>query len=89
MEPLDCKLSALAIEVYCSISYCWEGDEIYPVGVLHHYIFIISRVRLTSHMRSKVVLLDTGTPGTSRKMYSEDVDGETRTHNSWITNTVH
>ena len=30
-----------------------------------------------------MVLLDTGTPGTSREIYSEDADGETRTHNPW------
>ena len=33
-----------------------------------------------------MVLLDTGTPGTSREIYSEDADGETRTRNPWITN---
>ena len=27
-------------------------------------------------------LLDTGTPGTSREIYSEDADGETRTRNA-------
>ena len=32
-----------------------------------------------------MVLLDTGTPGTSREIYSEDADGETRTRNPWIT----
>ena len=53
-----------------------------------HYIFIISQLRLTSHPRSTVVLLDTGTPGTSREIYSEDADGETRTRNPWITNPV-
>ena len=26
-----------------------------------------------------MVLLDTGTPGTSREIYNEDADGETRT----------
>ena len=41
-----------------------------------------------SHPRSTVVLLDTGTPGTSREIYSEDADGETRTRNPWITNPV-
>ena len=61
---------------------------VYPVGVLHHYIFMISQLWLTSHPRSTVVLLDTGTLGTSRKIYSEDVDGETRTRNPWITNPV-
>ena len=33
-----------------------------------------------------MVLLDTETPGTSREIYSEDAEGETRTHNPWITN---
>ena len=61
---------------------------VYPVGVLHHYIFIISQLWLTSHPRSTVVLLDTGTPGTSREIYSEDADGETRTRNPWIRNPV-
>ena len=32
-----------------------------------------------------MVLLDTETPGTSREIYSEDADGETRTRNPWIT----
>ena len=38
----------------------------------HHYIFFISQLRLTSHPRSTVVLLDTETPGTSREIYGED-----------------
>ena len=54
----------------------------------HHYIFIISQLRLTSHPRSTVVLLDTETPGTSREIYSEDAEGEARTRNPWITNPV-
>ena len=54
---------------------------VYPVGVLHHHNFIIFQLWLTSHPRSTVVLLDTGTPGTSREIYSEDADGETRTRN--------
>ena len=32
-----------------------------------------------------MVLLETGTPGTSREIYSEDANGETRTRNPWIT----
>ena len=40
--------------------------------VEQHYIFIISQLWLISHPRSTVVLLDTGTPGTSREIYSED-----------------
>ena len=35
-----------------------------------------------------MVLLNTGTPGTSREIYSEDATGETRTRNLWITNPV-
>ena len=42
--------------------------------VLYHCIFIISQLWLTSHPRGTVVLLDTGTPGTNREIYSEDAD---------------
>ena len=38
------------------------------------YVFIISQLWLTSHPRSTVVLLETGTPGASREIYSEDAD---------------
>ena len=44
-------------------------------------MFIISQLWLTSHSRSTVVLMDTGTPGTSREIYSEDADDGTRTRN--------
>ena len=54
----------------------------YPVGVLHHYIFIIAQRWLTSHPRSTRVLLDTGTPGTSREIFTEDANGHTRTLNT-------
>ena len=59
---------------------------IYSVGVLNHYIFIVSQLWLTSHPRSTEVPLDTGTPGTSRKIYSEDADDGTRTRNSSVIN---
>ena len=36
-------------------------------------IIIIYQLWLISHPRGTVVLLDTGTPGTSREIYSEDV----------------
>ena len=49
--------------------------------MLHHYILIISQLWLTSHLRSTEVLLDTGTPGASREIYSEDTDDGTRTCN--------
>ena len=35
-----------------------------------------------------MVLLDTGTPGTSKEIYSEDADDETRTRNPSIVNRV-
>ena len=54
--------------------------------LIYHYIFIISQLWLTSHPRSTVILLDTGTPGTSREIYSEDADGETRTRNPLVIN---
>ena len=36
-----------------------------------------------------MVLLDTGTPGTSREIYSEDDDDGTRTRNSSVINRVY
>ena len=57
--------------------------------MFHHYIFIISKLGLTSHLRITVVLLDIRTAFTSRETYTEDADGETKTHNPWITNPVH
>ena len=59
-----------------------------PTCILDHYIFIISQLWLTFHPRSTVVLLDTGTPGTSREIFSEDADGETRTRNPLVINRV-
>ena len=56
-------------------------NSIYPVGALHHYMFIICQLWLTSHPRGTVVLLDTGTPTTSRETYSEDANDGTRTRN--------
>ena len=56
--------------------------------VINYYIFIISQLWLTSHHRSTMVLLDKGTPGTSREIYSEDADGETRTLNPSVINRV-
>ena len=47
-------------------------------------MFIGSQLWLTSHPRSTVVLLGTGTPHTSREINSEDADGETRTRNPLV-----
>ena len=49
---------------------------VYPIGVLHHSIFLISQLWLTSHPRSTVVLLDTEGPGTSREFYRVDEENE-------------
>ena len=76
--------------VYCQHScgpQLWKPEGC-PVGVLHHCIFIISQLWLTSRPRGAVVLLDTGTPCTSREIYSEDANCKTRTCNPWITNPV-
>ena len=53
-----------------------------------HYMFITSQLWLTSHPRDTVVLLDTGTPGTSGAIYSEDADDGTRTRNPSVINRV-
>ena len=41
---------------------------------------------LSSHPRSTVVLLDTGTPGTSREIYSEDANCDIQTCNPSVIN---
>ena len=51
-QPLDYKPSALATELYSSKKLLLGRSWVYPVGVLHHYIFIISQLWLTSHPRS-------------------------------------
>ena len=43
---------------------------------------------MTSHLRSTVVLLDTGTASASREIYNEDHDHDTRNRNPSITNPV-
>ena len=53
-----------------------------------HYIFTISQLWLTFYTGSTVVLLDTGTPGTRRKIYSKDAYDGTRTRNPSVVNRV-
>ena len=50
-------------------------------------MFIISQLWLITHPRSTMVLLDTGTPGNSREIYSENADDGTQTIQdaNWIT----
>ena len=95
MPMVSLELATPGLQTQCSSHWATGAQMlllgrswVYPVGVLHHYIFIISQLWLTSHPRSTVVLLDTGTPGTSREIYSEDANGESRTRNPWITNPV-
>ena len=68
--------------------FTWRGEDqacFHKLNSLkerkYHYKFIITLLRLTSHLRSTVVLLDTRTPGTSGEIFSEDADGETQTRN--------
>ena len=61
------------------------------LGTLNHLPLLFCKnvylyIWLTSHPRSTVVLLDTGTLGTSRETYSEDADGATRTGNPSVYN---
>ena len=54
------QISQRLIAVIKAVPTTWQQ-------VKYHYIFIISELWLTSHSRSTVVLLNTGTPGTSRR----------------------
>ena len=67
-NPWITNPSALAIELYSSKAIAGKELSLYPVRILHHYIVIISQLLLTLYPRSTVVLLDTGTPGTSREI---------------------
>ena len=84
------KLATPGLQTHCSShwtiqlkSYYWEGVEF--IQLVYHYIFLFSQLWLTSHSRSTVAVLDTGTPGTSREVHSEDPNGQTQTRNPWIT----
>ena len=67
-------------------------EELTPKEIItkkfNHYTFVIVQLWLTSHLRSTVVLLDTGTQSTSRKIYSEDADKGIRTRNPSVINRV-
>ena len=76
MLMVSLELATPELQTQCSSHWGTAAQKLllgrswlYPVGVLHHCIFIISQLWLTSHSRSTVVLLDTGTPGTSREIY--------------------
>ena len=68
------KLANSRLQTECLIqcakqlkNYCWEGVEL--IHFVHCImVFIISQLWLTSHLRSTVVLLDTGTACTSTEI---------------------
>ena len=74
----------------CSCNQIRQDGTILPRNskietiLLFHYMFISSQLWLTSHPKSTVVLLGTGTPNTSREIYSEDANGETGTLNPLV-----
>ena len=72
-QHLGSKSSALAIELDSSKAIA--GKELsLSSWCIASLMFIISQLWLTFHPRSTVVLLYTGTPGTSREIYSEDAN---------------
>ena len=75
MPMVRAELATPGLQTQCSSHWAIQlkmfllgMSWVYPVGVLHHYIFIISQQWLTSNLKSTVVVLDTGTPGTSREI---------------------
>ena len=87
-KPLGYKPSALAIELYNSKVIAGKELSLSNWCIASLYLFIISQMWLTSHLRSTVVLLDTGTPETSGEIFSEDADGQSRTRSPSVTNRV-
>ena len=66
-----------------------ETDEMNVINNDYdHCICIIAQLWLTSHQRSTVVLLDTGTLGTNREIFCENADNETQTRNPLVQNQV-
>ena len=76
MPMVRLELATSGLQTQCSSHWAIQLNKlllgrswVYPVGVLHHYRFIISQLWMTSHPTSTVVLLDTWTLGTSREMW--------------------
>ena len=63
-KDLESLLKDVILKFYCL------NDQI---TLVNHCMFIISQLWLTFHPRSTVVLPDTGTPGASRALYSEEL----------------
>ena len=82
LATLGRKPSALAIELTSSKAIAGKEFSLSSWCIAPLYIFIISQLWLTSHPRSTVLPLDKGTPASSREIYSDDADDETRIRNS-------
>ena len=83
-NPWITKSSALAIELYSSKAIAEKELSLSSWCIASLYIYHFSTV-IDFSSEKYSVLLDTGTPGTSREIYREDADGEIRTRNPWIT----
>ena len=84
---MDYKPSALAIELYSSKAIAGKELSLPSRCIASLYIYHFSTV-IDFSSEKYSGSLDTGNLGTSREIYSEDADGETRTRNPWITNPV-
>ena len=84
---LDYKPSALAIELYSSKAIAGKELSLPSWCIESLYIYHFSTV-IDFSSEKYSGSLDTGTPGTSGEIYSEDADAQTRTRNPWITNPV-
>ena len=84
---MDYKPSALAIELYSSKAIAGKELSLSSWCIASLYIYHFSTVNDFSSEKYSGST-DTGTSGTSREIYSEDADSETRTRNPWITNPV-
>ena len=84
---MDNKPSTLAIELYSSKAIA--GKELSLSSWCNASLYIYNFSTVTDFSPEKYSgLLEAGTPGTSREIYSKDASGETRTRNPWITNPV-
>ena len=68
LAPLGYKPTALAIELTNSKAIAGKELSLSSWYIASLYIYHCSTM-VTSHPRSTVVLLDTGTPGTSREIF--------------------
>ena len=81
MQRLGYKLSALAIDLNSSKATAGKELSLSNWCIASLYVYHFSAV-------VDLVLLDTGTPGISRGIYSEDVDDGTRPRNPSVVNRV-